>query len=173
MYMYTPFYYWYWLKKTITNNMMYLLWIAPSIKILTDWETSQFNARLKMTPIIYSLFKCERREVLGMDQKDIWNARSRFQTLFPVSGWPVPTSPVKWMSSTCWALSLWATFCRRAQQARRGSWSRSWSMSCCSSSSSTFTWWSIPPTDPWRAYSLTLRWAAGELSVVHSLKSFL
>lgn len=78
----------------------------------------------------------------------------------------MPTCPVKWTSSTCRALSLWATFCRRAKQGRRGSWSRSWSMSCCSSSSSTFTWWSTTPTDPWKAYSLTSRWAAGELLVL-------
>lgn len=67
------------------------------------------------------------------------------------------TCPVKWMSSTCPAPSLWATLFRRAQRGKRGFWSRSWNMNFCSSNSSTFTWSSTTPTDPWRGCSLTSR----------------
>lgn len=57
----------------------------------------------------------------------------------------------------CPAPSLWATLFRRAQPDRRGFWNRSWSMNFCSSNSSTFTWSSTTPTDPWRGCSLTSR----------------
>lgn len=57
----------------------------------------------------------------------------------------------------CPAPSLWETSFRRAQQGRRGFWSRSWSTNFCSSNSSTFTWLSTTPTDPWRGCSLTSR----------------